>query len=107
MNGDPNADAHGMACTAWEEAMDRKDHRAAVTIGIDAHVHYRARGDEKDAEAALGLIHIAITQLYPLHDTPPSTDSCSFCGRPRSEVRVGAGPNALICVDCVETFHTL
>ncbi len=32
------------------------------------------------------------------------TPACSFCGQQPPAVRLGAGPSAFICNECVETF---
>ena len=34
-------------------------------------------------------------------------EQCSFCGQKPPRVRLGAGPNAFICNECVETLHTV
>lgn len=35
---------------------------------------------------------------------PPDHQSCSFCGQSPPAVRLGAGPTAFICNECVDTF---
>lgn len=88
--------------TAWEEAMDKKDFHGAIDAGIAAYLALRQK-NKALAEGALGLIHVAITQLFPPTEAEPN--SCSFCGRSGSETRLGAGPHAFICIGCVELFN--
>ena len=42
--------------------------------------------------------------LERVANPPSSQQSCSFCGRSPPEVRLGAGPSAFICEQCVDVF---
>lgn len=88
---------------AWEEAMDRKDFRDAIGAGIATYLVFQQKKNEKLADSALALIHVAIGQLFPPAEVKPN--SCSFCGRSGSETRLGAGPDVFICIGCVELFN--
>ena len=41
------------------------------------------------------------------HGSPPSSRRCSFCGRDESLATLIKGPNANICVDCVEVCRSM
>ena len=52
----------------------------------------------------------AMTQIYAAflsflrRDAEEAQARCSFCGRSGERVRLGAGPDAYICEECVGTF---
>lgn len=87
----------------WQEQIDQQNYVAALKVAIEAYNHHNDRGDERFAERSISLIVKAVTLL--LEPYKPETIECSFCCRPGSEVRLGAGPSAYICVDCVNKFQ--
>jgi hypothetical protein len=50
-----------------------------------------------------GLIQESAASLAP-KAARPATPACSFCGKSAPDVRLGAGPSAFICNECVATF---
>jgi hypothetical protein len=92
---------------AWQDAMNQRQFKVAVRVGIDAYLQGEAEGDEQASMAALGLIHLAMAELLfgEQEKAPQSAPSCSFCGQGGPEVRLGAGPTAYICADCVGIFY--
>jgi hypothetical protein len=100
------ADLFETASDEWQVAVDRRDFHGAIGIAIEAYLHYREEKNERYAGGALNLMHVAISMLHLGEGGGEAADeSCSFCGRHRSETTLGAGPHALICVECVEIFH--
>jgi len=92
---------------AWEEAMDKEEFRHAIGSGIAAYLALYPK-NEKLADGALGLIHVAINQLFSsTASTEKEPYSCSFCGQSGSETRLGAGPDVFICIGCVELFNEI
>lgn len=92
---------------AWETAMGRQQFKVALKAGIDAYLLGEADGNELEAESALGRMHLAMAQLI-FGKEPKLTSaapSCSFCGQSGPDVRLGAGPDAFICADCVGIFY--
>jgi hypothetical protein len=104
------AGATKTAPDTWQEAMDQRQFKVALKAGIEEYLQCEARGDEQASMAALGLVHLAITELLfgekeqedRGRHSPPS---CSFCGQSGPDVRLGAGPDAFICADCVGIFY--
>jgi hypothetical protein len=92
---------------AWTEAMRRKEFYAALEQGIAAYLFFRAKGHTNYTNGALALaakaIDAGLTEMYPAKEER----ACSFCGRSGDDVRLGAGPKALICSECVEQFHEI
>jgi hypothetical protein len=61
-------------------------------------------------KVALEFIHQSSTCLNKKKDDDgpkKPTVACSFCGKAAPEVRLGAGPVAFICNECVATFHAI
>ncbi|MFZ5784343.1 MAG: ClpX C4-type zinc finger protein [Pseudomonadota bacterium] len=97
------------ATDAWQEAMDQRQFKVALKAAMEAYQQHEAKGDEQASMAALGLAHLAMTELLfgeqDKSDDGPSPPSCSFCGQGGADVRLGAGPNVFICADCVGVFY--
>jgi hypothetical protein len=45
--------------------------------------------------------------MTPLDPDQPAKATCSFCSKAPPEVRLGAGPSAFICNECVATLAPL
>jgi ClpX C4-type zinc finger len=87
----------------WQEQIDQQNYMAALKVAIEAYNHHNGRGDERFAERSIELVIMAGALLVQPYK--PEGAECSFCCRPGSEVRLGAGPSAYICVDCVDKFQ--
>jgi ClpX C4-type zinc finger len=99
-------DFYDTASGAWQTAMDQRKFEEAIKAGIDAYLHYHTEGNQKLSRAALDLIYLATSRLiFGDQPTPSSELCCSFCGRSGVDVRLGAGPDAFICADCVGIFY--
>ena len=91
---------------AWDTAMGRRQYKAALKAGIDAYLQGEAEGNEVEAASALGRMHLAIAELiFGKEPKVAAAPSCSFCGQSGPDVRLGAGPDAFICADCVGIFY--
>jgi len=89
---------------AWDDALRQKDIHAAIATGISAYMFARSRNDDHRAALSLEFAYVAIKGLLEQEKEGVGDEStCSFCGR--SEITLGAGPDAFICIDCVEIFH--
>ena len=87
----------------------RKDFKALLDVAFASHLLFRSLpGAEEAEEATLGTLNIAVETL--LHDGHPpvktfeTEPACSFCGRQRPAVELGAGPDVFICDGCVDIF---
>lgn len=94
------------AIDSWQNAMDERQFKVALKGAIDTFLQAESDGDELESRAALGRIHLATSELiFGQLSNSRSPQSCSFCGRSGSEVRLGAGPDVFICADCVGIFY--
>jgi hypothetical protein len=103
----PPVDVFQVASDAWQTAMDQKKFEDAIKAGIDAYLHYCSEDNQKLSMGALNLIYLAAGRLI-FGDKATETlrlCCCSFCGRSGPDVRLGAGPEAFICSDCVGIFY--
>lgn len=101
----PPVDVFEVASEAWQAAWDQKNFHDAIKAGIDAYLHYRAEGNEKLSMGALNLIYVATGREIFGDKVTLRLCCCSFCGRSGAEARLGAGPEAFICSDCVSIFY--
>lgn len=53
------------------------------------------------------LIHECASRIAPSDEARVAEPACSFCGRTRPDVRLGAGPSAFICDSCVAAFASV
>lgn len=52
------------------------------------------------------MVRVAIDMLFQSKGSEaPAAPACSFCGSSGPDIRLGAGPDGFICIDCVEIFH--
>jgi hypothetical protein len=94
------------AIEVWQAAMDGRQYRIALRAAIDAYLQGEVEGNEVEARAAMGRIHLSTSELiFGQHSDTRSRLSCSFCGQSGSDVRLGAGPDVFICADCVGIFY--
>jgi ClpX C4-type zinc finger len=109
MTNTPSTDKPDPFAEKWQSAMKQGNFKEALKAGYESYAHCESEADEKGAMAALSLVHLAIAELiFGNRKGPESqlpTPSCSFCGRSGSEVRLGAGADVFICVECVAIFH--
>jgi hypothetical protein len=105
MKDEPSSKIFQIFSDMWQKSMNKKDFHDAITSGISSYLILREKKNEQIARGALNLIHVAIGALLQADGVVTTAASCSFCGRSGSDIRLGAGPDAHICVDCVEIFH--
>jgi hypothetical protein len=87
----------------WQSNIDGRDFYGAIEVGIASYMFFRENTASQRLSGSLNLVAVAATML--LQDGKASVPiACSFCGRSESEVPLGAGPNAFICVDCATVF---
>lgn len=101
------SDVFRKSSDAWQDCMDKDDFHAAIEIGIDAYHILRKNNDQQLARGALNLIHVAIDAISESDNLSAIKPACSFCGRDRSKVRLGAGSEAFICAECVATLNQI
>jgi ClpX C4-type zinc finger len=90
----------------WQRAVDVSDWKGAFTAGISAYLYFLRDGGERSKEAAIGLI-VAANELQHRGSKSSVKQVCSFCGQSPPKVKLGAGPDAFICNECVETFSEI
>lgn len=88
---------------AWMDAVGEKRFRDAFQIGLVAYLMARDQKDEVAENEALTQVKLAIEGMLPKEDA----EGCQFCGRKGEDVRLAAGPTALICEYCVRDLHTV
>jgi hypothetical protein len=90
------------------ESVERKDFESFLEIAMARRLLFRALpGAEEQSRLALCSIENALSLL--IRASPPDGVSkidpaCSFCGKRRPEVQIGAGADAFICNECVDLF---
>ncbi len=89
----------------------RKDSEGFLEIAIASRLLFRAiPGAEKQSWSALYSIENALSLLIETNPPPQVSETelaefaCSFCGKKRPEVQLGAGAEAFICNECVDLF---
>ena len=90
-----------------DDCLKRKEFEKLFDIAVGGRLLFHALGAEEASRSMLLAVESAATLLIgkdrPV--APPETEpACSFCGRKHPEVRLGAGPEAFICDDCVSLF---
>jgi ClpX C4-type zinc finger len=86
-----------MASDVWQSAIDSGDFNTAILTGMSAYILLRAQNNERLAQGALNLVHVAIEVSQRTAGEKDHESSCSFCGRREPEVKLAAGPSAFIC----------
>jgi ribosomal protein L37AE/L43A len=92
---------------AWQQAIDAGEWDTAVLTGISGYLYFHGLGLDRAKQGAVGLVIAAIEiRERKEEQRKPHTDQtrCSFCGKDESQVRLGAGPHAFICNECVDLF---
>ena len=106
MNDDANLRKFEEFSNLWQSNVDRNDFYGAIEAGIASYTFFRGSRADKWLSGSLNLVAVAATML--LQDKKASDPiACSFCDRSESEVPLGAGPNAFICVDCAIMFSCM
>lgn len=91
----------------WQLAINQKEWDNAISLGISGYHYFNSRKIERSKQAALGLIHAAFEIQNRIEDPKQERNSCSFCGKTETEVRLGAGASAFICEECVQMFSRI
>lgn len=97
------------------ESIQRKDHESFLEIAMASRLLFRALpGAEKQSRSALCNMDNALSLLIdtnPPAEVSETEPACSFCGKKRPEVQLGAGAGAeadasicFICNECVSLF---
>jgi hypothetical protein len=99
----------------WAEQSKHDDYSSIIDSSIASLLLARSwRGLDGAGEAeraSLTSLYFSIGKILPEITAAASvgrTDqACSFCGSKPPEVRIGAGPDAFICNECVDTFSKI
>jgi hypothetical protein len=103
---------NGQSTDALRDAIDR----AAIDYANEDYESCLRRcsallfdGDQALDEPVKASLYVFMREccgfLLERAASPPSGQRiCSFCGRSPPEVRLGAGPSAFICEQCVDVF---
>jgi hypothetical protein len=78
-----------------------KAYYKAVEIGISAYF-FGIGKEENIKELAMTILLASFSGI--LNEKLDTNNVCDFCGKGGKSVRLYAGPNAIICNECVETF---
>lgn len=106
MADEPPEDKFETAMAVWQAAMDQRQFKVALKAAISAYLEADAMADDVEANAALGRLHLATSELiFGQQSDNRSALSCSFCGQSGSDTRLAAGPDVFICASCVTIFH--
>jgi len=90
-----------------DECLKQKEFEKLFDIAVGSRLLFRALGaEEANRSTLLAVESAAILLIGKDHPVTPSETepACSFCGKKRPEVMLGAGPDAFICHECVDLF---
>jgi hypothetical protein len=105
----PASNLFDILAKEWRELASKRDFAKLIDVAIASKIMLSQLPDsEGPVEAALLALHHSI-EMVVFDGKPPKATSvedpaCSFCGRKPPEVRLGAGPSAFICNECVGIF---
>jgi hypothetical protein len=86
-------------------AYDEGNYRLCMQLCSDAFVAYKTALSESAKLVLSQFIDRCSERLSDGGSTGHNVEpSCSFCGKTPPSVRLGAGPSAFICNECVELF---
>jgi hypothetical protein len=91
---------------SWQRAIDEKDWNGAILVGISAFLYFTSKNEERNRDAAVGLIVAAFEIQNPIHESGAGKN-CSFCHTSDATLNMGAGASACICENCVRMFSGL
>jgi ClpX C4-type zinc finger len=96
----------------WSESSKRNDYGSVIKIGLHAYSIFDLVGQSEYAEACLEAIGPAIDAVLgggpkTMPRTSGAVQACSFCGKAPPEIKLGAGPSAFICNECVAIFSNI
>jgi hypothetical protein len=87
------------------------NYHEAIKRGLLLYLLSHSDSDDTQDSMALVYVQTAIEKLLQTLTEKSPTDEptrcCSFCGQSPPKVRLGAGPNAFICNECVDTFYEI
>jgi RNA polymerase-binding transcription factor DksA len=101
------------AATLWGQLMRSGRFHEALSLALLVHKIANDQGETELTHSADSIIIRAAREIEIGHrqtmipKTNNSEPTCSFCGQKAPKVRLGAGPNAFICNECVNTFHEI
>lgn len=102
----PQSDKYRALAARWQSAMRKGEIKVAIRAALDAYRQAEAENQDVEAKAALGRLHFATSEFnFGQSSQGAWSQSCSFCGQSGFDVRLGAGPDVLICADCVSVFY--
>jgi hypothetical protein len=95
-----------------DECIQRRDMERYFDLVVGSRLLFRALPNAQGADrsALLAVENVASVMGLLSDDRPTPREiapECSFCGRKRPEVRIGAGPHAFICDGCVSRFASV
>lgn len=98
---DPDFDARA---NEWDRLFDERRYKDLIDVAIADKIELSKRYGSKSRQIVdvLGWLHLAIGQV--MEDGAKGSPECSFCGKKPPAVKLGAGPNAFICNECVGLF---
>ena len=98
----------GIISDLMADTIKRRDSENLLEIAMASRVLFRALpGAEKQSRTVLSNMEYALNLLIGKEELAEVTEpeiACSFCGKKRPEVQIGAGADAFICNECVNLF---
>jgi hypothetical protein len=90
------------------DTIQRKDFESLLEMAVASRMLFRTLpAAEKQSQTMLSNMEYALNLLIgkeELTETKETEIACSFCGKKRPEVQIGAGADAFICNECVDLF---
>jgi hypothetical protein len=110
MSNDQNPwnEADNAALSRLQDLYVEDKYFDCLTAACGLLTRAQSAGEPAFRNAVVEFIYQCASELRPVGDDRSAHRSCSFCGKAPPDVRLGAGPSALICNECVAAFsHVL
>jgi ClpX C4-type zinc finger len=94
----------------WIELEKVGNYGEIISEAASYLVKFSASNSPENALSCLEMIEMAAAKIGVVRTSENSfslvnkSEHCSFCGKSRRDVRLGAGPKVFICEECVSLF---
>ena len=91
----------------WGHFMREGQFNNAMQIGSIMHSEGTRTNNSLLMQEGIGMLRSSVKELSPETEKETIQKECSFCGQKPPKVKLGAGPTAFICNECVSRFNII